>query len=60
VQSGLAPSNGEAKKLIQSGSIFFNEQKVEDINATIQKTDLINGVGLLRKGKKSYKTIILP
>ena len=44
VQSGLAPSNGEAKKLIQSGSIFFNEQKIEDPNYLIKKTDLPNGI----------------
>jgi tyrosyl-tRNA synthetase len=42
VQSGLAPSNGEAKKLIQSGSIFFNEEKIEDINYSIKKADLSN------------------
>jgi tyrosyl-tRNA synthetase len=57
VQSKLAPSNSEAKKLIQSGSLFFNEQKIEDITTIIKKTDLINGVGLLRKGKKYYKTV---
>jgi tyrosyl-tRNA synthetase len=58
VQSALAPSNGEAKKLIQSGSIFFNEQKVEDLGYVVKKSDLINGAGLLRKGKKTYKTIV--
>ena len=58
VESGLAPSNSEAKKLIQSGSLFFNEQKVEDGTTIIKKSDLINGIGLLRKGKKSYRTII--
>ncbi len=58
VESGLAPSNGEAKKLIQSGSISFNEEKVNDINFIVKKSDLINGVGLLRKGKKHYKTIL--
>jgi tyrosyl-tRNA synthetase len=58
VQSGLAPSNSEAKKLIQSGSIAFNEQKVDDINTSIRKTDLLNGRGLLRKGKKFYKTLL--
>jgi tyrosyl-tRNA synthetase len=44
VQSGLAPSNGEAKKLIQSGSIFFNEEKITDINALIKKSDLPNSI----------------
>ena len=58
VESGLAPSNGEAKKLIQSGSISFNEEKVSDITFVIRKSDLVNGVGLLRKGKKTYKTIL--
>jgi tyrosyl-tRNA synthetase len=58
VQSELAPSNGEAKKLIQSGSIFFNEEKITDINALIKKSDLPNAIGLLRKGKKSYKTLL--
>ncbi|MDR0370160.1 MAG: hypothetical protein LBH96_06860 [Candidatus Peribacteria bacterium] len=58
VDSGLAPSNGEAKKLIQSGSISFNEEKVEEINLVIKKSDLVNGAGLLRKGKKNYKIIL--
>ncbi|MDR0607659.1 MAG: hypothetical protein LBG52_04880 [Candidatus Peribacteria bacterium] len=44
VKSGLAPSNGEAKKLIQSGSIFFNEEKIADINYLVKKLNLPNGI----------------
>ncbi len=44
VESGLAPSNGEAKKLIASGSIFFNEQKITDIQQEIKKSDLIHNI----------------
>jgi len=58
VESGLASSNGEVKKMIQAGSIYFNEEKVDDIQKTIKSDDLINGVALLRKGKKTYKLII--
>ncbi|MDD2537550.1 MAG: tyrosine--tRNA ligase [Candidatus Absconditabacteria bacterium] len=58
VESGLAPSNGEAKKLIQSGSIVLNEIKVGNVTQVLKKSDLINGVALLRKGKKSYKLIL--
>ena len=58
VQSGLASSNGEVKKMIQAGSIYFNEEKVEDIQKTVKSDDLVNGVGLLRKWKKSYKLIL--
>ena len=58
VESGLAPSNWETKKLIQAGSIYFNEEKVEDIQKVIKSDNLINWVGLLRKWKKSYKLIL--
>ena len=58
VQSWLASSNGEVKKMIQAGSMYFNEEKVEDIQKTIKSEDLINGVALLRKWKKTYKLIL--
>ncbi len=58
VESGLASSNWETKKMIQAGSIYFNEEKVEDIQKTVKSDDLVNGVALLRKWKKSYKLIL--
>lgn len=57
VASGLASSNGEAKKLINSGALFLNETKITDPQQEIQTSDLINQVALLRKGKKSYRVI---
>jgi tyrosyl-tRNA synthetase len=57
VQSWLASSNGEAKKLIQWGGIYVNEQKVEDIAMTVSSSDAINGMILLRKGKKGYRVV---
>lgn len=56
-QSGLTESNGEAKKLIASGSLYYNEEKVIDIQYIVKKTDFINGVILLRKGKKQFKIV---
>lgn len=58
VESGLATSNWETKKMIQAGSIYFNEEKVEDIQKTVKSEDLVNGVALLRKWKKTYKLIL--
>ena len=58
VESGLASSNWETKKLIQAGSIYFNEEKVEDIQKVVKSGDLINWVGLIRKWKKAYKLIL--
>jgi tyrosyl-tRNA synthetase len=57
VQAGLASSNGEAKKLIQSNSLYCNEEKISDPQKTFSKADLINGILLLRKGKKTFKVV---
>ena len=58
VESGLASSNWETKKMIQAGSIYFNEEKVEDIQKIVKSEDLVNWVALLRKWKKTYKLIL--
>ena len=58
VESSLASSNWETKKMIQAGSIYFNEEKVEDIQKIVKSEDLVNGVALLRKWKKTYKLIL--
>lgn len=56
-QSGLTESNGEAKKQIQAGAIFMNENKVEDLQKIVSVQDTVNGIILLRKGKKVFKLI---
>ena len=56
-ESGLTSSNGDAKKMIQSWSLFINEIKVQDPQMIVSKKDCVNGVLLLRKGKKQYKIV---
>jgi tyrosyl-tRNA synthetase len=52
-------SKGELRKLIASGGISLNKQKVEDPTQTITENDLIAGKYLLvQKGKKNYYLII--
>jgi len=58
-QSGLTSSNGEAKKLLVSGSLYCNEQKITDQQYIVQRESFINGVLLLRKGKKQFKLVII-
>lgn len=58
VQSWLASSNGEAKKLIQWWGIYLNEQKVTDITKVVTPSDMINNLILLRKGKKAMKIVL--
>lgn len=56
-QSGLTWSNGEAKKMMQQGSLYVNEIKTEDMQKTYTESDFVNGILLLRKGKKSFKIV---
>ena len=56
-QSGLTSSNGEAKKMMQQGSLYVNEIKAEDTQKTFSSADFVNGILLLRKGKKSFKVV---
>lgn len=56
-QSWLTESNGEAKKQIQAGAIYCNEEKVNDMQKLITTKDAVNWLLLLRKGKKTYKVI---
>jgi tyrosyl-tRNA synthetase len=57
VQAWLAESNGEVKKMIQSASIYCNEQKVDDIQKVVNTSDFVNWVLLMRKGKKVFKVV---
>jgi tyrosyl-tRNA synthetase len=53
------PSKGEVKKTVQGGGLSINKNKVADLNATFDLTDLINGEFLVaQKGKKNYFLII--
>ncbi len=54
----LAGSNGEARRLIQQGGVFVNDEKVPDHTFSVTEDDLKNGVKL-RKGKKVFHKAIL-
>ncbi|MBQ9153205.1 MAG: tyrosine--tRNA ligase [Solobacterium sp.] len=58
VLSGVCKSRGEARKLIQQGSVQVNGQKVTDIAALMNKAEAIDGeFSILKKGKKNYTII---
>ena len=54
----LAPSKSEARRLVQQGGVFANDEKVGAIDAAFTAEQLKNGVKL-RKGKKVYHKAIL-
>ena len=55
VLAWVCESNGDAKKLIAQGAISVNEQIVSDIGQKFSRSDAVNWVLLIRKGKKNYK-----
>ena len=59
VKTGLAPSKGEAKRLIQQGGVSVDDVKVPDFAAVIGKESFDKGQVILKKGKKIYHKVLL-
>ena len=59
VKTGVFPSKGEARKMVQGGGVSLNKEKVTDPAATIDATALLGGKYLhIQKGKKNHFLII--
>ena len=59
VKTGLAPSKGEAKRLIQQGGVSVDDEKVSDFTAEIGADAFEKGHVMLKKGKKIYHKVLL-
>jgi tyrosyl-tRNA synthetase len=58
VISNLAPSKGEAKRLVQGGGVAVNNVRADDARKPISASEFINGqVLVLRKGARHYHVI---
>jgi tyrosyl-tRNA synthetase len=54
-ETGIAPSKGEARKLVQGGGISVNRKKVDSIQFPVDNSLLLHGKYILvQKGKKNY------
>ena len=57
--TGLVPSKGEGRRLIQQNGLSVNDEKVADVNMTITE-DLFGEDGMIiKKGKKVYHRVTL-
>ncbi len=57
--SGIFPSRGESRKMIQNGGLNINRKKVTDVNASVNESQLLHGKYLLvQKGKKNYYLLV--
>ena len=59
VDSKLAPSKAEAKRLIKGGGVYINKVRVEDFAQNILESDFNNNDATIRVGKKKYMHLVL-
>lgn len=59
VQTGLAGSNGEARRLVQQGGVSLNGKSVDDFHYNITADDFENNELIIRRGKKKHHRIVI-
>ena len=58
VETGLAKSKSDARRLIGQGGIYVNNKQVEDVNTKLDRSSLATASALvLRSGKKTYRLV---
>jgi len=58
VKTKLAPSKGEAKRLITGGGVMVADKKVEAFDETVAKEAFADGI-VVKKGKKVFHRVVL-
>ena len=60
VETGIFPSKGEARKMVQGNGFSLNKDKITDIAYQLSEDDVVDGKFILaQKGKKDYYIIIV-
>jgi len=59
-ETGIFPSKGEARKMVQNNGISINKVKITGIDAVVDKSQLLNGKYILvQKGANKYNLVIV-
>ena len=56
---GLTQSRGEARRMLQQGGIYVNDNRVDQIDAVLSAGDITTDGILLRAGKKKYHRLVV-
>ena len=56
---GLVKTNSEARRLINDGGVYYNNDRVTGIDMIINDSMLDDGNGIIRKGKKVFHRIVI-
>jgi len=59
VDTGLAGTRSDGRRLIEGGGVLVNDEKVTDVKRTLSDNDLTDGALVLKKGKKKAVKIIV-
>ena len=60
IKTDIFASNGEARRMIKSGAVSVNKEKISDENATFDSSHLLKDKYILaQKGKKNYFLIMI-
>ncbi len=54
VKAGLTPSKSEARRAVQQGGVYLNDEKISDIEYVVSAGNFSEGALMLRRGKKNY------
>lgn len=58
-KTGILPSKGEARRLVQSGGLQINKVRITDVQHIVNTDSLLNGNYLLvQRGKKNYHLVL--
>ena len=58
-ETGLVPSKGEGRRLMQQNGVYLNDKPVSDITRRLTDDDFTDGEALIRKGKKIFHCLVL-
>ena len=58
ILTGIAPSKGQDRTLINQGGISLNDVKVSDVNYVLSDSDFKDGYAILKKGKKIFYKLV--
>ena len=58
-EAGLTRSRGEARRLVQQGGAYVNDERISDVDYVVGEGDLTPDGVLLRAGKKRYHRLVI-
>jgi len=59
VKTGLTPSKGEGRRLIQQGGLYIGDKTINSFDYKVTESEFSYGEMIIKKGKKTYHKIVV-